>query len=189
MWAAPGPAGAGAGTAPSAVAAEGSWDCCAGLVTPRGPDAAAAGAAFAGGPAGAEPEKTEGRGHFDPAEGPEVAAEDPLCPPHHLRPPLASQPWRSAAAAASGGGAGAGTSVGGQPWLAAGPPILGNLVPAGPGDHRAAEGQEGDLPVGPVPLREAASQAVPCSPAPEGAAAAETVRDLLPFAAAGGVVS
>lgn len=53
----PDPAGVGVGTAPSAAAAEGSWDCCAGPVSPQGPNAAAAaGAASGGEPVGAEPE-------------------------------------------------------------------------------------------------------------------------------------
>lgn len=175
------------GTGPSA-AAEGSWDCCAGLVTLQGQDAAAAAAVAAsgGGPAGAEPEKMEVQVHPEWAEGPEVAAED-LPRLLHLHHSLAGQLWHSAAA--SGGGAGAGASAGGQLWPAAGPPILRNLAPVGLGDHQAAEGQEVDLLVGPVPLKEVASQAVPCSPAPVVAVAAGIVHDLLPFAAAGDAVS
>lgn len=138
------------GTGPSAAAAEGSWDCYAGLVTPQGPNAAAAaaGAASGGGPVGAEPEKMKVGGHSEWAEGPEVAAEDLAL--HH---PLAVQPWYSAAASGGGGaGAVAGASAGVQLWPAAGPLTLGNLAPAGLVDHQAAEGQEADLQVGPVPL-------------------------------------
>lgn len=106
MWAASGPAGGGAGTGPSAAAAAGgSWDCCAGLVTPLGPDVAAGEASGGGG------WRMEVQGHPDWAEGPAVAAED-LPRPHHLFRLLADQPWRSAAA--SGGGAGAGASAGVQ---------------------------------------------------------------------------
>lgn len=56
MWAVPGPADVGVGTGPSAAAAEGSWDCCAGLVTPQDQDAdvVAAGAVSGGEPVGAE---------------------------------------------------------------------------------------------------------------------------------------
>ncbi len=54
------------GTGPSAAAAEGSWDCYAGLVTPQGPDAAAAaGAASGGWPVGAEPEKMKVGDHSE----------------------------------------------------------------------------------------------------------------------------
>lgn len=180
MWAVPGPAGVGAGTGPSA-AAGGSWDCCAGLVTPLGPDVAAAGEASGEWPAEAKPERMEVQGHPDWAEGPAVAAED-LPHPLHLFHPLADQPWRSAAA--SGGGAGAGASVGVQLWLVAGPLILGNLAPAGQGDHQVAENQERALRVGPVPLKGAASQAVPCSLAPVGAVAAGIAHDSLPFVVA-----
>lgn len=151
MWTAPGPAGVGVdgGTGPSVAAAEGSWDCCVGPVTLRGPDvAAAAGASSDGWPVGAEPETMKVGGHFDWAEGPEVAAEDLL----HLAlcRPLAGQPWHSAAA--SGGGAGAGASAGVQLWPVAGPLTPGNPALAGLGDHQAAEGQEADLQVVPVPL-------------------------------------
>lgn len=45
-------------TGPSAGVAEGSWDCCAGPVTPQGPNAAvAAGAASGEELVGEEPEK------------------------------------------------------------------------------------------------------------------------------------
>lgn len=155
-------------TGPSAAAAGGSWDCCAELVTLQGPDAAA-GAASDGGPVGAEPEKIEVGGHSEWVEGPEVAAED-LLHPLQLHHPLEGQPWHSVAA--SEGGAGAGASAGVQLWPAAGPPTLDNLAPAGLGNHQAAEDQEVDPQVVPVPLKEAASQAVPCSPAPVVAEAA-----------------
>ncbi len=80
-----------------------------------------------------------------------MAAEDLLQPLHlALHHRLAGQPWHSAAA--FGGGAGAGASAGVQLWPAAGPLTLGNLDPAGLVDHQAAEGQEVDLQVGPVPL-------------------------------------
>lgn len=172
---------AGVGTGPSAAVAGGSWDCCAGLVTLQGPDvAAAAGAVSGGGLVGAKPEKMEVQAHPDWAEGPEVAAED-LVPLLHLHHSLAGQLWHSAAA--SGDGVGAGASAGGQLRPAAGPPILDNLAPVGLGDHQAVEGQEVVLQ-GPVPLKEAASQAVPCSPALVVAVAAGTDHDLLPFAAA-----
>lgn len=87
MWAAPGPAGVDVGTGPSAAAAAGgSWDCCAGLVTPLGPDAAAAaGEASGDGPAEAKPERMEVQGHPDWAEGPAVAAEDLPRPLHLFR--------------------------------------------------------------------------------------------------------
>lgn len=151
-WATAGPADVGAGTGPSAAAAEDSWDCCAGLVTPQGPDAAAAaGEASGGGPVGAGPEKMEVGARFEGAEGPEVAAEDLLHPLHlALHRPLAGQPWHSAAA--SGGGAGAGAYAGVQLRPAAGPQTLGNPAPAGLGDHQAAGAQEVDLRVGPDPL-------------------------------------
>lgn len=77
MWAAPGLAGVGVGTGTSAVAAEGSWDYCAGLVTPQGPDAAVA-VAFGGGPAAAKPEKMEVQDHSEQAERAEAVAEDLL---------------------------------------------------------------------------------------------------------------
>lgn len=100
-WVAPGPASADVGTGPSVVAAEGSWGCCAGLVTPQGPNAVA-GAASGGGPA--KSEKMEVGGHFDLAEGPEGAAED-------LQLALLHQPWRSVAASVIGAGSGAGASA------------------------------------------------------------------------------
>lgn len=110
MWAAPGPAGA--GTEPSAVAAEGSWDCCAVLVTRQGPDAAAAaGAASGGWPVEAGPETMAVGAHSEWVEGPEVVAED-LLHSLHLHHLLAGQPWHSAAA--SGDGAGAEASAGVQ---------------------------------------------------------------------------
>lgn len=140
----------GVGTGPAAAAAEGSWDCCAGLATPLGQDAAAE-AASGGGPVGAEPEKMKMGDHFEEVEGPEVAAEDLLHPLHPApHRPLAGWPWHSAAA--SGGGAGAGASAGVQLWPAVGPLTLGNLAPAGLEDHQAVEGQEADLQVVPVPL-------------------------------------
>ena len=106
MWDVTGPAGG--GTGPSAAAAGDSWDCCAGPVTRRGPDAvaaAAAGAVSGGGPVVAGLEKMEVGGHLEWAEGLEMAAED--LPHLALHRPLADQPWRSAAA--SGGCAGAGS--------------------------------------------------------------------------------
>lgn len=150
----------GAATGPFAVVAEGSWDCCVELVTPQGPDVAAAGAVSGEEPVGARPERIEGGVHSVWAEGPEEAAVDLLHPLHlALHPPLVGQPWYSAAA--SEGGAGAGASAEVQLWPAVVPPILGNLDPAGLGGHLVAEGREVDLQVDPVPLQEAASLAVP----------------------------
>lgn len=163
-------------------------------MTPLGPDAAAAEEASGEWPAEAKPEMMEVQGHPDWAEGPAVAAED-LPHPLHLLRLLADQLWRSAAASGGGAGAGAGASAGVQLWLVAGPLILGNLALAGLGDHQAAENLEAALRVGPVQLKGAASQAVPCSPAPVGAVAAGIAHDSLPFvvvaaaAAAGDVVS
>lgn len=141
MLAAPAPADVGVETEPSAVAAEGSWGCCAGLVTPQGQDAAAVGATSGEWPAGARLGRMVVEGHPEVAEGPEVAAEDhpPLLLLQVLCHHQTSQPSRSAAA--SGGGAGAGASVGVQLW-----PVAelnqGILGPAGLGDHWAAEGQD-----------------------------------------------
>lgn len=154
-WAAPGPAGGGAGTAPSAVAAGGSWDCCVVLVTPRSPGAAAvAVVASDGEPVGVGPEKMVVGVRLVGAEGLEVAAEQPLRP-HHPAPRLRLEDQPCCSAAASGGGAGVGASAGVQRWPAAELPTLGSLGPEGPGALRAAEA------VDPDPQREAASQAVP----------------------------
>lgn len=86
MWVAPGLVSVGVGTGTSAVAAEGSWDYCAGLVTLQGPDAAVA-LAFGGGPAAAKPEKMGVQDHSEQAERAEAVAEallHPLHLPHSL---------------------------------------------------------------------------------------------------------
>lgn len=110
-------------------------------------------------------------GQSELAEDPEVAVED-LLHPLHLHHLLAGQPLHSAAA--SGGGVAAVASAGVQLWPAAGPLSLDNLAPAVLWDPQAAEGQEADPQVDLVPLKEAAFQAAPCSPAPVVAVAAGT---------------
>lgn len=175
-WAAPGPANADVGTGTSA-AAEDSWDYCVGLVTPQGPNAAAAaaaaGAVFGGWPAAAAPGKMEVLGHSERVEGPEVVAEDLLQPPH-LYHPLTNQTWHYAAA--SEGGAGASAEV--QLWPAAGPLSPCNLAPAALADHLAAEGQGVDLLKGPGPLEEVASPPVPGNSGPVVVVVAGTEHDL-----------
>lgn len=180
-WAAPGPANVGVGTGTS-VAAEDSWDYCVGLVTPQGPNAAAAaaaGAVFGEWPAAAVPGKMEALGHSEWVEGPEVVAEDLLQPPH-LYHPLASQTWHYVAA--SEGGAGASAEV--QLWPAAGALSPCNLAPAALADHLAAEGQGVALLKGPGPLEAVASLVVPGNSGPVVAVVAGTEHDLPSDAAA-----